>query len=251
MRAFLLTVGTRGDVQPFVALGKGLRAARYDVTLCTTAGFAPVVEPHGLSYGYLNNELVEFTTGTAGREAVENFGGGWVGKIRWIIEAARRFKPIFRRLLLEHWEAAQGADLVIFHPNAVGGVHIAEALGVPGIMAEPMPTWIPTGEFPNFTFPDLRLGPAYNRFTYRLLPALTRGMYGKVVTEWRRDVLGSRASQRSSTMEAPERQQRVCAREGPALSAPSSPISRSGVPASQHWAPDRSRFPNDASRKRT
>ena len=190
MKVFLLAVGTRGDVQPFVALGKGLRAAGYDVTLCTTAGFAPFVERHGLRYGYLNNELVDFTTGEAGREAIESFGGGVAGKIRWVREAARRFKPMFRRLLREQWKAAQGAELVIFHPNAVGGVHIAEALGVPGIMADPMPTWIPTGEFPNFTFPDLRLGAAYNRFTYRLLPALTRGMYGKVVTEWRQEVLG-------------------------------------------------------------
>lgn len=189
MRALLLAVGTRGDVQPFIALGKGLRAAGYEVTLCTTAGFAPWVERHGLRYGYLNNELVEFTTGDAGRAAIERFGGGPLGKVRWMAEAARRFKPMFRRLLREQWEVAQGAELVVFHPNAVGGVHIAEALGVPGIMADLMPTWIPTGEFPNFIFPDPGLGTAYNRLTYRLLPALTRGMYGKVVAEWRREVL--------------------------------------------------------------
>lgn len=190
MRILLLTLGTRGDVQPFVALGKGLKQRGHEVTVCTTAGFAPFVEQHGLDYAFLNNELVEMTTGDVGRRAIENFGGGPLGKARWIVEAARRFKPIFRRLLAEQWEAAQGAELVVFHPNAVGGVHLAEALGVPGVMADPMPTWIPTAEFPSFVFPDLGLGGWYNRLTYRLLPALTRGMYGSVVAKWRRETLG-------------------------------------------------------------
>jgi sterol 3beta-glucosyltransferase len=190
MKILLLTVGTRGDVEPFMALGKGLRERGHDVTVCTTEGFAPFVERHGLRYAYLNNELVELTTAEVGRKGIEDFGGGPLGKTRWIVEAARRFKPIFRRLLAEQWTAAQGTELVVFHPNAVGGIHIAEALGVPGIMADPMPTWVPTGEFPNFVFPALKLGARYNRLTYRVLPALTRGMYGSVVARWRRETLG-------------------------------------------------------------
>ena len=34
MNILILTIGTRGDVQPYVALGKGLRAAGHDVTIC-------------------------------------------------------------------------------------------------------------------------------------------------------------------------------------------------------------------------
>jgi sterol 3beta-glucosyltransferase len=202
MRILLLTVGTRGDVEPFVALGVGLQKAGHETTLCTTEGFAPFVEQHGLRYAYLNNELVELTTTDVGRKGIEDFGGGPLGKARWIVEAARRFKPIFRRLLAEQWTAAQGAELIVFHPNAVGGIHIAEALGVPGIMADPMPTWVPTGEFPSFVFPDLKLGAWYNRFTYRLLPVMTRGMYGSVVARWRTETLGlPRRSWRAGDLE--------------------------------------------------
>jgi sterol 3beta-glucosyltransferase len=71
---------------------------------------------------------------------------------------------------------------------------------VPGVLADPMPTWVPTGAFPSFVFPELPrrlpLGEparaAYNRLTYRLLPRLTRGMYGSVVARWRRETLGLR-----------------------------------------------------------
>jgi sterol 3beta-glucosyltransferase len=202
MRVLLLTLGTHGDVQPFVALGIGLAHAGHTVTVCTTSNFAPFVGAHGLVCAPLNPELVELTTGETGRRAIERFGGGVFGKARWIAEAGRRFKPIFRRLLAEQWAVARETrpDLLVFHPNAVGGVHLAEALGVPGVMADPMPTWVPTGAFPSFVFPEFPRGlplleplrAAYNRLTYRLLPRVTRGMYGGVVARWRRETLGLR-----------------------------------------------------------
>ena len=39
MNVFILTLGSRGDVQPFVALGRGLKAAGHEVTLATSASF--------------------------------------------------------------------------------------------------------------------------------------------------------------------------------------------------------------------
>lgn len=188
MRILLLTIGTRGDVQPFVALGRRLKRHGHDVALCTSSSFSPFVEQHGLEYRYLNNEFVELAQGEAGRKAMEEWGG-LPGRLRWMAEAARLFKPIFRKTLKEEWEVAQDAELIIYNPQSVGGFHIAEALGVPGIMADALPTWVPTGAFPNFTFPDLGLGPSYNRLTYRLLPLMTGGMFGSIVKEWRRETL--------------------------------------------------------------
>ena len=35
MNILIITVGSRGDVRPFVALGTGLKAVGYTVTICT------------------------------------------------------------------------------------------------------------------------------------------------------------------------------------------------------------------------
>ena len=188
MRLFLLTLGTRGDVQPFVALGRALQGRGHEVTVCTSSGLAPFVEGYGLRYAYLNNDILDLVNSDAGRRAVSETGV--LGSLRWMAEAARLFKPIFRRTLAEEWEAARGAEAIIYHPQAVGGYHIAEALGIPGVMADPLPTWVPTAGFPNLVAPDLGLGGWYNRLTYRVLPVLTRAMYGSVVTRWRREDLG-------------------------------------------------------------
>ncbi|MFO0889615.1 MAG: glycosyltransferase [Isosphaeraceae bacterium] len=188
MRVLLLTLGTRGDVQPFLALGRALKGRGHEVTVCTCCGMAPFVEENGLRYAYLNNDILELAGGEVGRRAVSETGV--LGSLRWTAEAARLFKPIFRRALAEEWQAAQGAEVVVYHPQAVGGYHIAEALGIPGVMADPLPMWVPTAAFPNLAAPDPGFGGRYNRMTYRAMSLLTRAMYGSVVTRWRKEALG-------------------------------------------------------------
>lgn len=39
MKFKLLTLGTRGDVQPFISLGQALQKAGHSVTICTADSF--------------------------------------------------------------------------------------------------------------------------------------------------------------------------------------------------------------------
>ena len=58
MNILILTYGSRGDVQPYVALGKGLKQAGHQVTLGTSVRFQNFVEDHGLEYAYMNDDLL-------------------------------------------------------------------------------------------------------------------------------------------------------------------------------------------------
>jgi sterol 3beta-glucosyltransferase len=58
MRLFIVAFGSRGDVQPFVALGKGLSAAGHNVTVCTAPQFESFVREQGLDYGHMTGELL-------------------------------------------------------------------------------------------------------------------------------------------------------------------------------------------------
>jgi UDP:flavonoid glycosyltransferase YjiC (YdhE family) len=53
MHITILAVGSQGDVQPYAALGAGLRSAGHDVTLATSARFAPLVAEAGLRHAAL------------------------------------------------------------------------------------------------------------------------------------------------------------------------------------------------------
>ena len=61
MRILLTTFGTRGDIQPFIALGRGLKAAGHDVAVCTSEGFKSFIAEHGLQYAFMDNELLRLS----------------------------------------------------------------------------------------------------------------------------------------------------------------------------------------------
>ena len=127
MKITILTAGTRGDVQPFVALGRGLKAAGHDVFICTSCNFEAFVRKYGLGYAYMNDGLVKFLGTAEGKATIEASGNpfGWLVKA---LELMKTFKPMMRRMLDEEWAAAQGSDLIVYHPKAAGGYHIAEKL---------------------------------------------------------------------------------------------------------------------------
>lgn len=51
LRVAILTVGTRGDVQPFVGLAQALQRAGHSPVICTTRDFARFVEDNGVECG--------------------------------------------------------------------------------------------------------------------------------------------------------------------------------------------------------
>ena len=50
MKITILAIGTRGDVQPLVALGVGLQTAGHEVCMATPAEFEGVVRNSGLGF---------------------------------------------------------------------------------------------------------------------------------------------------------------------------------------------------------
>jgi sterol 3beta-glucosyltransferase len=198
MNVFIVTIGSRGDVQPFVALGKGLKAAGHKVTLCTSSSFEPFVSSHGLDYGYMTDELLKLMGSDAGRNAMENTNG-ILGSIKTMIKLMKEAKPINRQMLKDSWEAAQAVepDIVLFHPKALGGVHIAEKLGVPVMMAIPLPMILPTVEFPTIGFPNWNIGGWYNKLTYAFV-RMGFHMYDGTVNKFRQGILNLNKFPKSS-----------------------------------------------------
>ncbi len=188
MKTLILTVGTRGDVQPYIALGKGLESAGHSVTVCTCATFKPMVEAHGLDYAFLNNDLIELMHSDDGKMAMENSGNWWQA-IRTGMKLLPKVASIQRRQIHDLWEAAQTVkpDLILYHPKALGASDFAERLNVPCMFAFYLPMYVPTGDFPAMGLPRLRLGRAYNRLTYRVIDVATRSATGKHTRAWRKE----------------------------------------------------------------
>ncbi len=186
MNIFIATYGSRGDVQPYVALGKGLQDAGHVVTLATSERFRDFVKDNGLHYGYINDDLLAILGTDQGLDLVENTNN-LLQVIKRTFTMMKKVGPMQRSMLQESWEAVTQSkpDLIIFHPKAYGGPHFAEKLGIPVIMALLIPMMVPTAERPNIGFPDFKLGAWYNRITYHFVNKLMGVSAGKHVKDWR------------------------------------------------------------------
>lgn len=186
MNILIITYGTRGDVQPYVALGKGLQDAGHRVTLATSERFRDFIGEHGLRYGYMNDDLLGILDTDQGRDMLENTNNLFQ-VLKRTIRMMKYVGPMQESLLRDGWNAARESrpDLIIFHPKAYGGPLYAEKLGVPVILALLIPILVPTAERPNMGFPDLKLGGWYNRMTYHLINRLIALSAGKHIKAWR------------------------------------------------------------------
>ncbi len=184
MNVAILTLGTRGDVQPYVALGAGLKEAGHEVTLVTGKGFEAIVFGRGLRYVALEVDLLEIAQSPEGRAALRSPRGA--------LRMARGLMPTVRKMLVDEWEAAasSGADAVVYHPKAMGGRHVAEALGVPGFLALPVPALSPTRAFPVPVLPLPDLGGPLNKLSYGAFFRSITLPYRRMVNRWRKETLG-------------------------------------------------------------
>lgn len=183
MRVLLLTWGSRGDVQPFVALARALDAAGHEVVLGAPASQESLARLSGTPFVPLHDGI---RTSSLIHEAVEtNFAGLRGKKVAiQVMQAARKLKS---RLLDDLAAAAdEEADIVVHHA-VLPGNELAERLGAPSVPVCVVPAWVPTDSFPSpltpFRIPDM-----LNRTSYPLAALWLRILQGGT-TKWRRETL--------------------------------------------------------------
>lgn len=148
LQIVMLIVGTRGDVQPFVAIGKGLQACGHRVRLATHSNFKEFVLNAGLEFFQLGGDPKVLA--------------GYMVKNKGFLPSDPSEIPIQRGQIKEIVCSLLPAcveddpiskvsfepDAIISNPPAYGHMHVAEALKVPIHIFFTMP-WTPTSEFPH------------------------------------------------------------------------------------------------------
>ena len=166
-RITLLTYGTRGDVEPFVALGIGLRQAGYTVRLAAPAPFAAFVQANGLEFYPIAGNPADLSQAFSDRA-----GSNWVRIIARMVE---HVLPLARDAFGVLRQAAQGADLIVHSFLMTDAGHtLARLAGIPDVSAQFFPIFLPTAAFPAVALPDLPLGGAYRRASHALNTAVFR-----------------------------------------------------------------------------
>ncbi|MCG6893818.1 MAG: glycosyltransferase [Desulfobacteraceae bacterium] len=181
MKLALTTMGTWGDVMPFLALARGLEAAGHDITVATVVDFENRVRDMGFSYVPIRFSFHEYVHSD---DCKASLGGS--------ITATRRHQRNFfnsrRQMLEDAWRAVQGAEGVIFNPVAFPTYHMAVKRKIPCIMASVSPWLSPTREFPYMFVTSHHLGGFLNRLTYAF-HRLGTNSERKIIDEWCRQTV--------------------------------------------------------------
>ncbi len=109
MRILLVAWGSRGDVAPFVALGRGLAAAGHEVTVAAADGFGELVTSAGLRYRRFAISLDAGSEDPVLRRWLAG-SDSLPAEVRNMRAAAHRFAPILAAGLAE---AVEEADALI------------------------------------------------------------------------------------------------------------------------------------------
>jgi UDP:flavonoid glycosyltransferase YjiC (YdhE family) len=72
MKIALLTLGTRGDVQPFAVLGRALKGRGHEVTVATAKNFASFVESYGLAFAPVEADFQAILNSEEGKKMMSN-----------------------------------------------------------------------------------------------------------------------------------------------------------------------------------
>ncbi len=141
MKITLLTYGSRGDVQPFLALAVALQAAGHAPVLAAPLRFRAFVEAHQVSFLPLPGDPEQISA------RFNDAGGHPLRTVRAISEYVLQIAP---EVAAASYAACQGSDLIIHGFLFTSGGHAAaRQLGVPDISIQTFPMFAPTRAFPN------------------------------------------------------------------------------------------------------
>ena len=160
MNITIFAAGSRGDIQPCLALGKGLQAAGYAVRLAAPADFSEFVQQRDLDFFPLRGDVQKIMASDTGREFMETGGGNplkSIGAIQTMIA------PVIQEMTEDAYAACLDADVLIcLGVFSAFGQAIAEKLQIPMIHVEPTPL-LPTRAFPAPSWPvQKNLGRLHN-----------------------------------------------------------------------------------------
>jgi sterol 3beta-glucosyltransferase len=187
MHITILTLGSRGDVVPYLALGRGLQRSGHDVRVITSEDFRSTVRATGFDFHPIRGEMQALLSQNAGLSLTES----GISVIRTSLALMRMFRPLAQHFADDlSAPELRDTDLVVNQlPGGIYGLDLAESAGVPMMLAAVMPL-TPTRHAPMLAFPMWPSWvPGYNQITHWVAYQIVWWMFRSTIRRWRGRVL--------------------------------------------------------------
>lgn len=170
LRLVLAAVGSRGDVQPLLALGQVLRLRGHQVRIAAPPNFAAWVQSLGFDFAPLGQDMQQFL---ADNPSV------LTGNVRRSTPLLKRyFAEALPRQLLELQAICADTDALVWAGLALAAPSVAEKLGIPALGVLYSTCMVPSGMHPPPTVTRHGMPHCVNRALWWLHDRLSVGMLG-------------------------------------------------------------------------
>lgn len=164
MKVLIAASGSRGDVQPYVALGQGLKTAGHTVQILTSDDFKALISEAGLGFCSTGHSIEAILQNDEWRTTMES--GNFLAIF---LKMRREMKRHAHQLTANMPVYFEGTDLVLGGmAGLLGAFSVAERLGIPVIQTHVFPL-TPTRTFGSPLTPILPLGSVFNRASFHLM----------------------------------------------------------------------------------
>lgn len=181
-RVAIATIGTSGDVRPYLALAIALQKSGHNVVLGTNSDFESLVTSHGIEFYSLGTKIQDWLQESRFDTAISQM------KLHHFPQLLRQGQALVERAARNAWAMSQGADGIVVNINTSFGIDIAEALDIPVVMTAMQPL-NPTREFPVCAYEVPDLGPTFNKLSY-IAMNIQQGYYDLPRDRVRKQLMG-------------------------------------------------------------
>jgi sterol 3beta-glucosyltransferase len=186
LKIVITASGSRGDIQPYIALGLGLRTRGHNVSIATEERMKGLVEGFGLDYRFIGGDPVGILWEPKAQEVLKN------GSMMKLISLTKEWDAKFDKneILNSFVAACSGADVIIASPLTMTQTFcVSEYLQCAWIPVGLGPTF-PTKEFPLWAMSSLICCcSCLNKWTYSVAFSMLWKSEKVFINPWRQNML--------------------------------------------------------------
>lgn len=177
MRLTMISIGSTGDVRPYVILGQELKRRGHVIRIASFSPFEEMVREAGLDFYPLAGDVVKF---------MAKIMKPRVNGITYLQQVQNAIKDVAGPLLANMQTACEDAEAIITTFFGSSMYSIAEKNGVPCIQTQYYPMDY-NDVTPISSAPGLKAGKTWNKMTYKVGYLLINSIERRYLTGWRKE----------------------------------------------------------------
>ncbi len=163
----ILCSGSRGDVQPYIALAQQLKKTGIAVRIAASRDFAGFIGAYGIDVYPIDVDFESLNVDPAMIKEAQK-----ADNVFKMIRSFRKMREYGVHMVEKYHAACEKSEAIVYHPGLSIGYFMAEKMGIPSILASPFPMHKTADRLSVVLYGKTKPNPFINRQSYGILQGM-------------------------------------------------------------------------------